>query len=222
MKTGCIRLAAFIFTLLLCVFASSCDNGYTFETEPETTESETLEISYPEQITAAETTALTEETSAVETEPPIAGKNLRLNGTMNSENSGYIGLRLEWNASQTDDDSRARLSVRIYLDCYGINIGERSCTLTIAGESFEFTAPACEGEDTRANSFEIYSGTFAVSSPPDSETTLSIKAVYPFGGTYGGERFGELSVAGDIRLYDMGEEAVDPYKPELPDSPFGN
>ena len=209
------KTAVFICLLAACMaLCCACGEKAVAETSDDNT-GLTAATAPPQPVeTTAEVTAAEEITPS---EP--AGKELSISGSVYGRGKSSLSLHIEWKAAQSRDSENCALTVSVFLDCYAISAGEKSGSVNIGGEVYDFKSPVIRNEENISSSYELFTVTADVLSPYSTDVTVNISASYDFYGTYGGVPLGIVTVSDSILLSENGNY-INPLTPELPDDAF--
>jgi len=205
------RFLAFAVLIIISISLLSCER--TKPSGDETTESDSVAL-YPDPITTPDisdtstepsdstepvsdteepitaapvdtTTSVPENTEPVITER-VPGTELG-SGYVISESGTKLNILLSWKAVEGQTPGTADITVRFFLDCYSIFVGERNDTeIRVGDRSVVFSTPQLELPGNGFNEIEFGSFTFTVDKASGSTTTLPIYGAWHFRGTYAG------------------------------------
>lgn len=206
--------------LVLCVTLASCDRTKTPVTTdpvttgilpdpvissdppvhtdtPITTESP-VTTEAPVTTESPVTTPATEDTTAVIRPPHTPGRELG-SGILISDSGTKLNLLLNWTAVDGPEEGTAVVTVKLFLECYSIFVGERyDGELSVGGESINYHTPQLEIPGSGFNEIDFGTYTFTVNKSDASSTTLPISASWHFRGVYAGLSVDRVTVDSSI------------------------
>ena len=149
------------------------------EAPPETTE--------PPAVTDPPATEpVTEDTTEVIKHPHTPGRELG-SGFVISDSGTKLNLLLNWSAVDGPEDGTAVVTVKVFLECYSIFVGERfDGELGLGQEKLNFNTPQLEIPGAGFNEIDFGTYTFTVNKSDSASTTLPITASWHFRGVYAG------------------------------------
>lgn len=157
---------------------------------PETTEppvaADTQTTADPVVTTPPDTAPITDDTTAVVQHPHTPGRELG-SGYVLSDSGTKLNLLLNWSAVDGAEEGTAVITVKVFLECYSIFVGERyDGELGVGGEKINYNTPQLEIPGAGFNEIDFGTYTFTVNKSTLSKTTLPITASWHFRGVYAG------------------------------------
>ncbi len=132
------------------------------------------------------TEPVTEDTTAVVEHPHTPGRELG-SGYVVSDSGTKLNLLLNWSAVDGPEEGTAVITVKVFLECYSIFVGERyDGELSVGDEKINYNTPQLEIPGAGFNEIDFGTYTFTVKKAQASSTTLPITASWHFRGVYAG------------------------------------
>ena len=143
-------------------------------------------VTDPPITDAPATEAVTEEVTTVVKAPHQPGRALG-SGYVISDSGTKLNLLLNWSAVDGEQEGTAVITVKLYLECYSIFVGERyDGEISIGDTKIGYNTPQLEIPGSGFNEIDFGTYTFTVNKSDASATTLPISASWHFRGVYAG------------------------------------
>ncbi len=144
----------------------------------------TTEVPVTTQPRATE--PVTEDTDAPVQHPHTPGRELG-SGFVISDSGTKLNLLLNWSAVDGPEEGTAVITVKAFLECYSIFVGERfDGELGVGEEKINYSTPQLEIPGAGFNEIDFGTYTFTVKKAQSASTTLPITASWHFRGVYAG------------------------------------
>ncbi len=132
------------------------------------------------------TAPVTEDTTAPVQHPHTPGRELG-SGFVISDSGTKLNLLLNWSAVDGAEEGTAVVTVKVFLECYSIFVGERfDGELGVGDEKINYNTPQIEIPGAGFNEIDFGTYTFTVNKSQSASTTLPITASWHFRGVYAG------------------------------------
>lgn len=106
-------------------------------------------------------------------------------GSFYSQNDQKLKLYVEWSSKRNESGDSAEMHVKVYIECYSINVGARNKNnITINGKSYTFSTPKINEHFEKKSKIQIADKTYNVDLTDTDIVSLS--ATWNFKGTYSG------------------------------------
>ena len=129
---------------------------------------------------------ITEEVTTVVRVPHQPGRDLG-SGYVMSDSGTKLNLLLNWSAVDGEQEGTAVITVKLYLECYSIFVGERyDGEICVGDTKIGYNTPQLEIPGSGFNEIDFGTYTFTVNKSDASATTLPISASWHFRGVYAG------------------------------------
>lgn len=153
----------------------------TVAVEPPATESPTLPVG---QVTARGVSA------------PI-----EMGGSFRSDSGAKLDLVVDWDLTAEAGADTARLTVSVSLSSYSLQVSARPnlCKLTVGETTETFSTPAITIDENKLTLTPLHTAAFDIPLT-GVPTTFTIRAEFPFNGTYGGKTVGRLTAVGTLTV----------------------
>lgn len=120
-------------------------------------------------------------------------------GVISSTESETLILYAKWDAVSYNGKT-ADVTVKVGITCYSISTGKHTGSVTVNGETKEFSTRAIESKTHEKKKFEFATLTFRVDLDEDGLTLLEIEADWDFNDTEGGVEIEELVATAIVKL----------------------
>lgn len=132
------------------------------------------------------TAPVTDDTTAVVPHPHTPGRALG-SGYLLSDSGTKLNLLLNWAVVDGPEEGTAVVTVKIFLECYSIFVGERyDGELTLGDSSINYSTPQLEIPGSGFNEIDFGTYTFTVNKTSGASTTVPVSVVWHFRGVYAG------------------------------------
>ena len=132
------------------------------------------------------TTPAPADTTEVVQQPHSPGRALG-EGYVISNSGTKLNLLLNWSAVDGEKEGTAVVTVKVYLECYSIFVGERNDgELSVDGTRINYSTPQLEIPGSGFNEIDFGTYTFTVNKSTGATTTLPVYATWHFRGVYAG------------------------------------
>lgn len=130
------------------------------------------------------------------------------NGNFQNYPKADFGLYCEWNAPHNVNGNYSSVGVSVYLTYRSLDIGSRTCTVVINGESARISVPAISDYSSGVKKKLIAQRTVDVPHNSDGTKSCSISASYDLRATYSGTYYSELSVGNTVALFSIPRQST--------------
>lgn len=120
-------------------------------------------------------------------------------GDFASASGTNLNIRASWSAEYAGEGN-IKLTVKVCLYSYALNIEERSGTITINGEDYSFTSPPISYNGDRLKETVLCEKTVDLYIPEGTDAAIPVSVNWHYGGSYDGTDIPDLSAEGSIAL----------------------
>lgn len=129
---------------------------------------------------------------------PSRGGEIRKSGSFMSENEDKIKLYIEWESVSPVDSNAADVTVRVYLQSYTLNVGERNDgRITFGDTELKFASSAINITEAALTRTLLTEQTLTSVTSADGECDLEIS--WHFNGSYSGEKIDYITASDTIK-----------------------
>ncbi len=128
------------------------------------------------------------------------GRVLDLSGSISSQNSDDLKLRVDWHVTSVSD-SEISIETEVYLCSYEISTAAHNGTLRICGKEYSFVSQAIEcSNGTGVQETLLYSSTVTVAADVGETVAVPISATWNYNGSYGGRQIDRITAEKTVTI----------------------